>query len=318
MDDDATSFRTGWVTDRRPIPLSGWRRAVYKGSGGLIDPGPSRAELAAQQQLAAVTAPMPEPKVIAVVSTKGGVGKTTTTLGLGHVLASYRGDRTIAIDANPDAGSLAYRVDDAPIGGNTLDLVEAIEVDRIHGLADLQPYLTPATSRLEVVGSPDDPQRARALATDEYHAIFGLLKRYYSVILADCGTGIIDEATQAVIAAADQLVVVTTPAVDSARAVVFLLDHLAGHGSKHLVNDAVMIINRVQGRVSKRVDTDALAAQLNSRVSATIIVPHDPDLAAGDSTRLDSLRSSTVDAYIAAAGQLVTNLTTNGQHATRR
>jgi len=47
---------------------------------------------------------------IAVVSRKGGVGKTTTTLMLGHTFASLRGDRVIALDGNPDAGSLAYRV----------------------------------------------------------------------------------------------------------------------------------------------------------------------------------------------------------------
>ena len=47
---------------------------------------------------------------IAVMSRKGGVGKTTTTLQLGHTFASHRGDRVIALDGNPDAGSLAYRV----------------------------------------------------------------------------------------------------------------------------------------------------------------------------------------------------------------
>ncbi len=33
-----------------------------------------------------------------------------TTLMLGHTFASLRGDRVIALDGNPDAGSLAYRV----------------------------------------------------------------------------------------------------------------------------------------------------------------------------------------------------------------
>ena len=41
---------------------------------------------------------------VAVVSLKGGVGKTTTTVGLGAMLASLRGDRVIAVDANPDRG----------------------------------------------------------------------------------------------------------------------------------------------------------------------------------------------------------------------
>ena len=44
------------------------------------------------------------------MSRKGGVGKTTMTLALGSTFATLRGDRVIAVDANPDAGNLAHRV----------------------------------------------------------------------------------------------------------------------------------------------------------------------------------------------------------------
>ncbi|MEK8172751.1 AAA family ATPase [Streptomyces sp. M19] len=47
---------------------------------------------------------------IAVISLKGGVGKTTTTTALGATLATERQDKVIAIDANPDAGTLGRRV----------------------------------------------------------------------------------------------------------------------------------------------------------------------------------------------------------------
>ena len=47
---------------------------------------------------------------VAVMSLKGGVGKTTTTVGLGAMLASLRGDRVIAVDANPDRGTLSDKV----------------------------------------------------------------------------------------------------------------------------------------------------------------------------------------------------------------
>lgn len=43
---------------------------------------------------------------IAVVSPKGGVGKTTTTVLLGSLLARVRRDRIVAVDTNPDYGSL--------------------------------------------------------------------------------------------------------------------------------------------------------------------------------------------------------------------
>ncbi len=47
---------------------------------------------------------------IAVVSPKGGPGKTTITALLGSLLAFLRRDRVIAVDANPDFGSLGRRL----------------------------------------------------------------------------------------------------------------------------------------------------------------------------------------------------------------
>ena len=49
-------------------------------------------------------------RFIPVLTRKGGVGKTTVTALLGMALASAREDRVIAIDANPDRGTLAERV----------------------------------------------------------------------------------------------------------------------------------------------------------------------------------------------------------------
>src|SRR6202035_1240052 len=43
---------------------------------------------------------------IAIVSPKGGVGKTTTTALLGTLVAHLRRDLVLAVDANPDYGSL--------------------------------------------------------------------------------------------------------------------------------------------------------------------------------------------------------------------
>ena len=47
---------------------------------------------------------------IAVASVKGGVRKTTVAACLGLALAEHRGDRVVALDANPDTGTLADRL----------------------------------------------------------------------------------------------------------------------------------------------------------------------------------------------------------------
>ena len=91
-------------------PTQGWRRTVYAASGGLINPGIGPAEQAHQDLLHRIRRPLSGSHQIAVGSIKGGVGKTTVASCLGLVLAEHRGDRVIALDANPDAGTLADRL----------------------------------------------------------------------------------------------------------------------------------------------------------------------------------------------------------------
>ena len=90
-------------------PKQGWRKLVHSVTRGRINPGGSRQELEQQQLFDAIRAPLRGDYRIAVMSLKGGVGKTTTTVALGGVFAQTRGDRVIAIDANPDLGTLAQR-----------------------------------------------------------------------------------------------------------------------------------------------------------------------------------------------------------------
>ena len=50
---------------------------------------------------------MTRPNTVAVISPKGGVGKTTISFVLGNLLASQLRLRVVALDANPDFGTLA-------------------------------------------------------------------------------------------------------------------------------------------------------------------------------------------------------------------
>ncbi|HZD38619.1 MAG TPA: AAA family ATPase, partial [Actinomycetes bacterium] len=99
-----------YLRDQSLAPRDGWRRIVFWLSGGRVNLGPSPTELAERELIARAKTPVPGCRSIAVISRKGGVGKTTTTLMLGHTFASLRGDRVVALDGNPDAGSLGYRV----------------------------------------------------------------------------------------------------------------------------------------------------------------------------------------------------------------
>ena len=117
---------------RRPVkapPRQGWRRLVHGATGGKVNPGQSRREEQRARVTEAIRTPLRGDYRIAVMSLKGGVGKTTTTVALGSVLAQTRGDRVIAIDANPDFGTLAQRVA-APGPATIRDLLQAEDTSR--------------------------------------------------------------------------------------------------------------------------------------------------------------------------------------------
>jgi putative peptide zinc metalloprotease protein len=99
--------------------------------------GPSAGELAERELVARVRTPIVGCRRVAVISRKGGIGKTTTTVGLGHTFACHRGDRVIALDANPDAGSMAFRIERQTASSLTQLLAEA---DALQRYADVRAH----------------------------------------------------------------------------------------------------------------------------------------------------------------------------------
>jgi putative peptide zinc metalloprotease protein len=293
-------------------PTRGWRKAVHKMSGGLITPAPSRTEQEERERIATLKTPVRGSRVIATVSTKGGVGKTTTTVNLGHTFASHRGDRVVALDGNPDAGSLGYRIRlETPATAD--DLLNGI--DGVTRYADMRAFTSQARSRLEVIAAPDDPRVSNALGERDYRRLIDLLEHHYQLILVDCGTGILDDATRGIVEEADQLVVVTAPSVDAARATSFLLDWLEKHDHGELVANAVAVVNGC--RTGKGlVDLDEVEAHFAERCRTVVRVPWDGHLAAGATTGLDLISAEARDAYVRLAAAVAEGFTrTNKEEA---
>jgi MinD-like ATPase involved in chromosome partitioning or flagellar assembly len=145
---------------------------------------------------------------IAVVSPKGGVGKTTVTALLGTLFALLRRDPTVAVDTNPDFGSLG-RVLTPDQSWYVDDLARLVDEDSELSLTALDSQLGRAIHGLLVVPAPTDPARMASLDQDAYGRVITRLKDFFSLILLDCGTGLQDPASAAAIAAADQVVLLT-------------------------------------------------------------------------------------------------------------
>ncbi|WP_108664190.1 MinD/ParA family ATP-binding protein [Euzebya rosea] len=233
--------------------------------------------------IARARAPLTRSRRIVVASRKGGVGKTSVALMLGHAFAARRLDRVIAVDGDPDGGTLAHRVaraDALHIG----DLLEAMR--DVHGYTSIRRFTVGTPSGLEVLATPADPDASRTYHTAEYLRILAKLNGSYGLIVLDTGTGVLDNVTAGILDAADQLVLVAGPGSDESRAADQTLDWLEEQAAGHLVEGAVTVLNTTWPLDG--VDLDPVAAHFATRTRAVVRLPFDAHLA--DGAVVDPLR----------------------------
>jgi MinD-like ATPase involved in chromosome partitioning or flagellar assembly len=281
---------------KRATPDGGWRRTVYRATGGLVHVGESAASMHRRELVRRVRSPVAGGHHrVAVLSLKGGVGKTTVTVGLGSTLASLRGDRVIAVDGNPDRGTLSDKVRlETP--ATIRDLLN--ERSLVTRYADVRAYTSQASSRLEILASDRDPGVSVAFSADDYRAVTGVLEHYYSICITDCGTGLLHSAMAGILELADQIVLVSSPSVDGARSASATLDWLEAHGYADHVQGGVVVLSAIRRRSKSTVDLDRLEQHFAARSRAVVRVPYDPHLEEGAEVDLEMLNEETADAYL--------------------
>ena len=168
-----------------------WRRSEYLGT---LTRGIAEPELT-------------HPAVVAFLSSKGGVGKTTTAKLVAMAFADARRDRCVLIDANPDRGTL----------GTTFARGHTVYVDDMRAAAE-RPDLSPShldgmlahgPHGLRVLPAPQNSNRRRQLSVDDYTAVIDCLCRHAGIIVIDLGTDMLEGPTVAALKAAHQLIVVS-------------------------------------------------------------------------------------------------------------
>ncbi len=284
---------------KRAAPGSGWRRSVYRATGGLLRFGESAAEMRRRDLINRVRTPVAGGHHrVAVLSLKGGVGKTTTAVGLGATLATLRGDRVIAVDANPDRGTLSDKVR-LETAATIRDLLT--ERDQVSRYADVRAFTSQAASRLEVLASDRDPGVSVAFGADDYCDTARVLEHFYSICITDCGTGLLHSAMSGVLRLADQIILVSSPSVDGARSASATLDWLEAHNCGDLVRNGVVVLSAIRPKSKSTVDLDRLEHHFAARCRAVARIPYDPHLEEGAEIELELLSSDTAEAYLALA-----------------
>jgi MinD-like ATPase involved in chromosome partitioning or flagellar assembly len=281
----------------KPPPSEGWRRWLYLLSGQLINVGESARVTRYNDLVIQANRPLRGCYRIALLSLKGGVGKTTITATLGATFASIRGDRVVAVDANPDRGTLSQKV---PLETPATVRHLLRDGEGIERYSDVRSYTNQGPSRLEVLASESDPAQSEAFSADDYTRTLHILERFYGVVLTDCGTGLLHSAMSAVLAKADMLIVVSSGSIDGARSAAATLDWLDAHGHEDQVRNAIAVINAVRPRSSK-VDMQKVVDHFSRRCRAVRLVPFDPHLEEGAEISLERLKRETREALIELA-----------------
>lgn len=121
---------------------------------------------------------------------------------------------------------------------------------------------------------------SEAFDEDDYNVVADLAARFYTVVLTDCGTGIVHSVMRATLQRADSVVIVSGGSVDEARLASETLTWLEANGYESLVRNAVVALNTAtQG--TNIVKIDEIEAHFRSRVREIVRIPYDPVLAAG-------------------------------------
>ncbi len=275
---------------RRPRPEGRWPELVYASTLHLVNLGDSAPVRARKALDARIARPFADgPRFIPVLSRKGGVGKTTITALLGMALADVRDDHVLAIDANPDRGTLADRVT-KQTRSTVRDVVW--HAPELAGFDALSTHFSRDVTGLDVAASDADPLLAEAFDEGGYNVVADVVSPHYGVIVTDSGTGVVHSVMRAALQRADAVVVVSGGSIDEARLASETLTWLEANHYGHLVANAVVALNAsTQGT-----DLDKIAdieQHFRSRVRAVVRIPYDPELAAGSVVRYEALRPFT-------------------------
>ena len=286
----------------RAAPESGWRRFVFFVSLKLINLGDSPKVKARKAMDARIGAALEGgTKFIPVLTRKGGVGKTTISTLLGMALAQVREDRVIAIDANPDRGTLAERVSKST-RFTVRDVVN--RAASIDGFAEFSNMVSRDETRLDVLASDADPMLSEAFNEGDYNVVADMAARYYSVVITDCGTGIVHSVMRPTLQRANTLVIVSGGSVDEARLASETLTWLEANGFGELVRNSVVALNTAT-QATLLVKLDEIEQHFKTRVRSVVRIPYDPALAAGSVIKFNELNSQTREAARELAAEVV-------------
>jgi MinD-like ATPase involved in chromosome partitioning or flagellar assembly len=301
------------AVERRPAAW-GWRGAMNRWSGGLVQPQPSRAERRHEEERAAVQREFGGPRTIAFLNPKGGAAKTTSVLAAGYTFGTVRGGGVVAWDNNETRGTLGIRALRSSLGADhdntTRELLD--ELPRFTGaearIGDLASYVrSQGDAHFDVLASDERPGVTGTIRAQDFTDVHRLLERFYRLVLVDTGNNMRAENWLAAAEAADLLVVTSTVREDTGYSGLWMLDALAEAGYPNLKYKTVAVLSDPSDRVDEGLVRD-LVEVYGQRTRGVYRVPFDPALVTGSVLPYRDLTKGTRQAWLTACAGMATAL----------
>ena len=286
------------VRPRRLRPHDGWRAFAYDATGGWWNPGLSAKEYDRRRREERIAVQLKGRHVTAFFCLKGGISKTSTTAATSIALSDLRPDPVFAIDANPDAGDLVERLLGRQVSGIS-DLAGSVE--QIGSLEDLSRY-TVTVGRLTVLPGEPNPTLGNSLSAQDFERIMAVVRRYYSFVQVDCGTGVTHPLMSGILHHTDTAVIPAAWSITGARRAAETIRWLAENGFEHLARTSIVVLT-AKDVVSANVDKEAVLRHLGA-AGDLVVVPADRHVADGAKLEWDLLEPSTREAYLEIAAAI--------------
>lgn len=237
---------------------------------------------------AVLTAPIPSPRRIAVISLKGGTGKTTLAVAMAATYARSRGSDVLLFDADTRHGSLPLRTGVLPVA-SAHDLAVTGDPGRVEILAG-----SLARSHDGVWVLPSGRSAAQSAEMDErtYTGAMNAVYRHFPIMITDCGAGVATPMMARVLSGSHSLVLATTATADGVLTTESAVDWLQRAGYAELIRRSIVVLTNVTAKGPGMSLEDA-QRRFASSCAAVLAVPADRHLAVGSYLDLDALAPAT-------------------------
>ncbi|WP_151477120.1 SAV_2336 N-terminal domain-related protein [Streptomyces albicerus] len=260
--------------------------------------GPARRE--DEARLARLRVPLRQSRRVTLIGAYHYSGRATTTMVLGSLLATVRGEPVLALDGAAADGALdAFLTDRNPA---TVRDLAALALGLPYG--DIRARTTRLPSGLEVAAHRRGHRSPNPAHGQEYARVLTQTAPHYSVVLTDWSPLGLGSAAEVVLNLTDRLVLCCGSAEWFLDAAVHTLDGVRDAGHRQLADDAIVVVGEIEGSVSRPLPPD-FARRLGIDAARLVRVPFDLSLRSPGFRELGRLRAATTRAFLDLAGLVV-------------